>query len=154
VGPAAATAVDVTPTQRPGSLEDAVRDWPALLRVAGLRGPVRSLAEHCVVAAAAGSRLELVLSSEKADFNTEKLRERLRTGLGAHLGTEIRLSISTGEPEQATPARIHEDSESRRLEDARQALERDPTVLAVQAAFDAVLEPDSIEPAPKSGQHH
>jgi hypothetical protein len=30
---------------------------------------------------------------------------------------------------------------------AREALEQDPTIKAVQEAFDAVLEPDSIQPA-------
>ena len=34
----------------------------------------------------------------------------------------------------------------------REAIERDPNIQAVQAAFDAVLEPDSIQPAqPKNG---
>jgi hypothetical protein len=33
----------------------------------------------------------------------------------------------------------------------RQAIEQDPTLGAVQSAFDAVLEPDSIRPAQPKG---
>jgi DNA polymerase-3 subunit gamma/tau len=134
----------------PPSLVDAAGDWPALLQAAGIRGPARGLAEHCVVASVDGSRLELTLATDKADFNTEKLRERLRSALSAYVGSEIRLAIAVGTPEAATPAQIHEDSESRRMQATREAIEADPTVRAVQAAFDAVLEPDSIQPAGKS----
>ncbi len=133
-------------------LATAASDWPALLRAAGLRGPVKSLAEHCVVGGVDGSKLDLTLAEDKADFNTDRLRERLRTGLGAYLGSEIRLSITTGTPANNTPAQMREDGESQRLRAAREAIESDPTVRAVQDAFDAVLEPGSIQPAESNGK--
>ena len=135
------------------ALDDAVSDWDGLLRASGLKGPVVSLAEHCSVASVQGDRLELRLAAEKSDFNTDKLRERLRSGLSHYLGTEIRLTIQVGTPVQATPAEIQRDKASRQRDAARQAIEQDPTVRAVQAAFDAVLEPDSIEPVSKPAQN-
>ncbi len=127
-------------------LAELAADWPGLLRAAGIRGPARSLAEHCVVSRVDGDRLELMLASTKADFSTEQLRERLRSGLSRHLGSDVRLSVIVGDPAAATPAQIREAGESARMREAREAIERDPTVRKLQEAFDAVVEPDSIEP--------
>jgi hypothetical protein len=62
------------------------------------------------------------------------------------LGREIKLVITTGDPPRPTPAEKRRASESERMRATREALEKDPTIKAVQAAFDAVLEPDSIQP--------
>jgi DNA polymerase-3 subunit gamma/tau len=63
------------------------------------------------------------------------------------LGREIRLVITAGDPPRPTPAEKRRATESERMRAAREALEQDPTIKAVQEAFDAVLEPDSIQPA-------
>jgi DNA polymerase-3 subunit gamma/tau len=123
-----------------------VEDWPALVKAANLRGPVRSLAEHCELASSRPGRLELMLESDKADFNTEKLRARLQSALTEYLGSETKVRIEIGEHANATPAQLLKESESVRARQAREAIESDPTVRAVQAAFDAVLEPESIQP--------
>jgi DNA polymerase-3 subunit gamma/tau len=130
----------------------AASDWPALVRAASLRGPVRSLAEHCDVATATSSKLDLTLAADKSGFNTERLRERLEAALGKYVGSQVKVRITVGEPERATPAQIREESESARVREAREAIENDPTVRELQAAFDAVLEPESVQPARRGGQ--
>jgi DNA polymerase-3 subunit gamma/tau len=107
---------------------------------------MRNLADHCAVKSAEPHRLELVLTRDKTDFNTDHVRSRLQRALSEHLGREIRLVIAAGEPPRPTPAEARRASESERVRVAREALEKDPTIKAVQAAFDAVLEPDSIQP--------
>jgi len=49
-----------------------------------------------------------------------------------------------GQPPRPTPAEMRRSNESARMREAREAIETDPNVKAVQAAFDATLEPDSI----------
>jgi DNA polymerase-3 subunit gamma/tau len=121
-------------------------DWDALIHAAGITGAMRNLADHCAVKSAEPHRLELVLTRDKTDFNTDHVRSRLQRALSEHLGREIRLVIAAGEPPRPTPAEARRASESERVRVAREALEKDPTIKAVQAAFDAVLEPDSIQP--------
>jgi DNA polymerase-3 subunit gamma/tau len=121
--------------------------WGELVKSAGLRGAVGNLADHCEIAAVSGDRLELVLVRDKANFNTEQLRQRLEDALSRHLGRRIVLSITPGDPPRATPAENRRAGEDARMRHTREAIESDPNIQAVQAAFDAILEPDSIQPA-------
>jgi DNA polymerase-3 subunit gamma/tau len=128
-----------------------VADWPALVRAAGLRGAVRNLADHCDLASSVGDRIELVLLRDKSNFNTDQLRKRLEQALAAHLGHPLSLKISVGDPPRATPAQVRRANEDQKMRETREAIEQDPNIQAVQAAFDAVLEPDSIPPAQPKG---
>jgi len=123
-----------------------VDDWEALIQAAGITGAMRNLAEHCEIGRATANRIELVLAKDKTHFNTDNVRGRLEKVLGEYLGRELRLSITPGEPPRATPAEKRRANESERIRAAREALEQDPNIKAVQAAFDAVLEPNSIQP--------
>jgi len=146
---AAAPSQGPAPSARPAANRDdaAVEDWSQLLADAGIGGAMRSLADNCVLESATGNRLNLVIAKDKTNFNTDNVRGRLQKALAEHLGREIKLTIAVGEPPRPTPAEKRESSETERTRAAREAIERDPTVRAVQAAFDAVLEPDSIQPA-------
>ena len=132
--------------------QKAIPPWAELIRSAGLRGAVGNLADHCEIAAVNGDRIELVLLRDKANFNTEQLRQRLEENLSRHLGRRLSIAITPGEPPRSTPAENRRAGEDARMRHTREAIERDPNIQAVQAAFDAVLEPDSIQPAqPKNG---
>jgi DNA polymerase-3 subunit gamma/tau len=121
--------------------------WSELVRSAGLRGAVGNLADHCEIGAVNGDRVELVLLRDKANFNTEQLRQRLEETLSRHLGRRLSIAITPGEPPRTTPAENRRAGEDARMRHTREAIESDPNIRAVQAAFDAVLEPDSIQPA-------
>ena len=122
-------------------------DWHALLRAADVKGAARQLADHCELEAVRGDSWQLVLTADKAHLHTQQVRSRLEAALGEHLGRTVRLTINPGRPRGATPAELRAATESDRLREARSAIEQDPTVKAVQAAFDAVLDDDSIRPA-------
>ena len=124
-------------------------DWETLLNAANIRGAARQLAEHCTVKEQTGSRLALTLAEESAHLNTVQVKGRLEAALGEYLGHKLRLEIGTGSPSVATPAQIRQAGEDQRMRSAREAIEKDPNVQAVQAAFDAVLETDTIQPAEK-----
>jgi DNA polymerase III subunit gamma/tau len=142
--PAAGPARRAAPT---GGEPLEVGDWQALVQAAGVTGAMRNLADHCELQSAAGNRLELVIAKDKTNFNTDNVRGRLQKVLSEYLGRDVKIVITPGDPPRATPAERRRESESERLRAAREAIERDPNIKAVQAAFDAVLEPDSIQPA-------
>ena len=129
----------------PFSTHDKIQDWGLLLQASKVAGAARQLAEHCVLKTAGDRRLELVIAEEYAHLNTQKIRERLQSILTEHLGRDVAISITTGEPTGVTPAQSRRASEDQRMRTAREAIESDSTVQAMQVAFDAVLEADSIK---------
>ena len=77
-------------------------------------------------------------------MNTQQLRTRLENALREQYGRDVKLSVVVGQPSRATPAEVRRANESTRMREAREAIESDTSVKAIQAAFDATLEPDSI----------
>ncbi len=56
------------------------------------------------------------------------------------------LRVTVGEPAEPTPADLRAAREDERMREARAAIEQDPNVRALQDAFDAVVEADTIQP--------
>jgi DNA polymerase-3 subunit gamma/tau len=137
-------------TSNPARPIEAVRssdiDWPGLLKTLDLRGPARQLADHCDLQASAGSTWQLVLSPDKQHLNTQQLRSRVEAALRDHFGRELKLAVVAGIPARATPADLRKANENERMREAREALENDPNVQALQAQLDATLEADSVRP--------
>jgi DNA polymerase-3 subunit gamma/tau len=130
--------VRVPPTAAPGT------DWAAILQKLDLRGPTRQLADNCDLQSNEGGAWHLVLPPDKEHLNTQQLRARLESALKEQFGRELRLTIVAGKPVRATPAELRKANENERMREAREAIEGDPNVKAVQAAFEATLEADSI----------
>jgi DNA polymerase-3 subunit gamma/tau len=122
-------------------------DWPALLRSLDLRGPARQLADHCDLQSRSGGAWQLVLPADKQHLNTQQLRGRIESALREHFGKELRLAIVAGTPSRPTPADLRLASENERMRTAREAIENDPNVRALQEQLGATLEADSIRPA-------
>jgi DNA polymerase-3 subunit gamma/tau len=130
--------------QREFGASSAVPEWSAVLQSLDLRGPARQLADHCDLQSNAGGAWQLMLPPDKSHLNTQQLRGRLEGALKDQFGRDLRLTITTGAPARSTPAEIRRAGENERMREARETIERDPNVKAVQAAFDATLEADSI----------
>jgi DNA polymerase III subunit gamma/tau len=128
----------------PAAVRVAAVDWPALLQTLDLRGPARQLADHCALQSQAAGALQLVLPPDKEHLNTQQLRARLEGALKEHFGRELRLTIVSGTPARPTPAELRKVNENERMRAAREAIETDPNVRAVQTAFEATVEADSI----------
>jgi len=119
-------------------------DWASVLQTLDLRGPARQLADSCDLQSNANGAWQLVVPADKQHLNTQQLRARLEVALREQYGRDVRLTIVVGKPQRPTPAETRRANETARTREAREAIETDPNVKAVQAAFDATLEPDSI----------
>jgi len=152
--PSAAQGAASSPSLRPaeaaapkaesGRAPTASADWAAVLQALDLRGPARQLADNCDLQSSAGGAWQLVLPRDKEHLNTQQLRARIETALQEQYGRDLRLTITGGKPARPTPAEVRKSNENQRMREAREAIEGDPTVKSVQAAFDATLEADSI----------
>ena len=121
-------------------------DWPELLRSLDLRGPARQLADHCDLQSRAAGAWQLVLPADKQHLNTQQLRGRIESALKEHFRQELRVNIVAGTPSRPTPADIRLANENERMRAAREAIENDPNVRALQEQLGATLEADSIRP--------
>jgi DNA polymerase-3 subunit gamma/tau len=120
------------------------QDWASIMQALDLRGPVRQLADSCDLKSNAGGAWQLVVPPDKEHLNTQQLRTRLENALREQYGRDLKLTISVGTPSRPTPAEARRANESARVREAREVIETDPNIKALQAAFDATLEPDSI----------
>jgi DNA polymerase-3 subunit gamma/tau len=121
-------------------------DWSALLDALPLQGGARQLAAHCTLQSRDGAVVRLKLDKGHEHLLTSQLQERLRTALEGHFAERVDLRIEIGSPEAETPARRDARLADERLQGAREALERDPNVAALQNELGASFVPDSIEP--------
>src|SRR6185503_17095700 len=144
--PQSAVAADRPPetSLRPNGVAAPPADWAAVVQSLDLRGPARQLADSCDLKTNAGGAWQLVLPADKEHLNTQQLRTRLEGALREQYGRDVKLSIAVGQTSRATPAEERRANESTRMREAREAIENDANVKAIQAAFDATLEPDSI----------
>jgi DNA polymerase III subunit gamma/tau len=144
--PQPSTPADRPPesSARPNGAAAQPADWSAVVQSLDLRGPARQLADSCDLKSNAGGAWQLVMPADKEHLNTQQLRTRLETALREQYGRDVKLSVVVGQPSRATPAEVRRANESTRMREAREAIENDASVKAIQAAFDATLEPDSI----------
>jgi DNA polymerase-3 subunit gamma/tau len=119
-------------------------DWAEILQKLDLRGPARQLADSCDLQSNRGGSWQLVIPSDKEHLNTQQLRTRLESALREQFGRDLRLSIAVGQPSRPTPSEIRRANESARMREARETIEADSNVKALQEAFEATVEPDSI----------
>jgi DNA polymerase-3 subunit gamma/tau len=119
-------------------------EWVRVVQSLDLRGPARQLADSCDLKSNAGGVWQLVVPPDKEHLNTQQLRARLEAALREQHGRDVKLSIAVGQPSRPTPAEVRRSNETARAREAREAIEADPNVKAMQSAFDATLEADSI----------
>jgi DNA polymerase-3 subunit gamma/tau len=124
----------------------AASDWSALLDALALQGGARQLAAHCVLESHEGAVLRLRLDKAHEHLLTTQLQERLRSTLENHFAERVDLRIEIGSPQGETPAGRDARLADERRRGARESLERDPNVAALQNELGASFVPDSIEP--------
>ncbi|HET7307637.1 MAG TPA: DNA polymerase III subunit gamma/tau [Gammaproteobacteria bacterium] len=121
-------------------------NWAALVEALPLRGIPRELAVNCAFDKRDGDTIRLTLDATHQQLMTEQSRDRLQQALSRHYGRPIEVRISAGATAAPTPAQRREKQESERMAAARNAIETDPNVRALQEAFGAEIKPASIKP--------
>jgi DNA polymerase-3 subunit gamma/tau len=121
-------------------------NWRVVVEALGLQGAARQLASHMSFVSLQGEVLRLHLDARGVALRTRQQEERVGQALSRLAGRPLRLELEVSEEEADTPARERERERQQRLEQARLALESDPTVQALKDRFGAVIQPESIKP--------
>lgn len=124
----------------------ATGEWPQIVASLNLQGPVSQLAAHCALSGKEGNRIQLTLDSEGEPFRRPALEEKLTQALSVYFGESVKLEIALAADVLHTPARLQKIVADDRLQNARTAIDNDPTIRAMRDIFGATVQPDSVRP--------
>jgi DNA polymerase-3 subunit gamma/tau len=145
---AAAAAAVPSLESRPAApvVTGAAGEWLQIVATLNLQGPVSQLAAHCALSGKQGNRIQLTLDSDGEPFRRPALEEKLTQALSAYFGESVKLEIALAADVLDTPARLQKIAADDRLQNARVAIDNDPTVRAMRDIFGATVQPDSVRP--------
>ncbi len=147
-GPTALPAAAAAPPVKSASANDAsAMDWSGLLAQLNLDGPVSQLAAHCTWLGRQGNRIRLLLDADGELHRRPVREEKLAQALSTHFGEPVKVEFEVAHVVADTPARRKQAEADDRLQAARQSIEADPNVRAMQDIFGAVVQPESVKPA-------
>jgi DNA polymerase-3 subunit gamma/tau len=120
-------------------------DWAQLLPQLRLTGMAATLASHCVVKAFNNNVLSCALSPKHAPLYSEGIAQRIAEALSKHMRQEIKLMVKIEAQGQETPAQQQEKAQAVALDNAKSNLFEDATIKALESAFDAKLDENSVK---------
>ena len=131
---------------RPSQTLSSDASWSDMVAAMRLEGMIKQLASNCVLSLRSENRIELTLSAGFASLYNKKTEQRLQEALRTLLDKPVILEIEVGQVEADTPAVEEQRRADHRLDEARQSIENDANVRALQERFDARVIPESIRP--------
>ena len=125
-------------------------DWGVLLAQLNVQGMAKELAKHCTLESYADGRLTLNLSPQQKHLQTNKMaQDKLQAALTEYFAQPIRLVVSLGAANAATPAAVEQHEKQTRQQVAVEAITQDPFVREAQSQLGAQIIEDSIKPIPQ-----
>ena len=124
----------------------AQNDWAGIVAALNLRGIAQQLAANCALQKRDVDSIHLTLDAAHSQLHSKQQEERLQQALQDHFGTPLRLILQVGAPDNETPAQRAAREAAERQQAAQQAIEQDPSVRALQEAFNARIQPDTVRP--------
>jgi DNA polymerase-3 subunit gamma/tau len=124
----------------------AQNDWAGIVAALNLRGIAQQLAANCALQKRDVNAIHLTLDAAHSQLHSKQQEERLQQALQEHFGTPLRLVLQVGAPDNETPAQRAAREAAERQQAAQQAIEQDPSVRALQDAFNARIQPESVRP--------
>ncbi len=154
VVPAVSPPVKIAPVNAPlessppisTPMDEAMPDWVALTGRLKVQGMAQQLAKHCVLDSFSNDQLVLRLAEENKHLQTRMATDNLQAALKDHFGRPIRLTIVLGKVSSATPAKIEQQNQQERQDQANGSIAEDDFVKDAQAELGASLVPGSIKP--------
>jgi len=130
---------------RPAPAENS--DWSAIVGALSLKGMAREMSLNCVFHGIDGDVVKLSLDPAHAHLLGKSRVQQLETALCDYYRRTVQVTIDKEEPlESETPAgkKIREQDE--RQQRAEQSIAEDDNIRAMQDAFGATVNQDSIRP--------
>jgi DNA polymerase-3 subunit gamma/tau len=122
-------------------------DWGVLLAQLNVQGMARELAKNCTLESFTEGRLTLNLAPPQKHLQTNKMAlDKLQLALTGYFARPIRLVVTLGAANAATPAAVEQHEKQTRQQVASDAIQHDPFVREAQAQLGARIIENSITP--------
>ena len=151
VKPQAAQSVQNAQSEQSGKSDYAApanlaSDWPALIKAAGLGGPMGQLVQNSVLLGIENGLVRLALKSEFEHLITPLFVDQMQAKLSTALGQSVKVKFEKAAGLSETPAEIAGRERAGRQSAAERALDSDPKVQGLLRDFDARIIPASVKP--------
>ena len=143
-GPAAAS-------ERRPDRTDPQMPWPEFVSTLSLSGPARELARHLELKERGADRWRFVIPAALEHLAQGRPLERLEQAMAAALGATTRLDIRASEQPVQSLASEQESALNQRQQQARDAIDDDPTVRSLREQLGAEVVADSVRPLELDG---
>jgi DNA polymerase-3 subunit gamma/tau len=122
-------------------------DWSVLLAQLNVQGMAKELAKNCTLESFVDGRLTLNLAPQHKHLQTNKMAlDKLQAALTEYFAQPVRLAVTLGTANAATPAAVEQHEKQTRQQVATEAITQDPFVREAQAQLGAQVIEDSIKP--------
>ncbi|MDQ3267298.1 MAG: DNA polymerase III subunit gamma/tau [Pseudomonadota bacterium] len=138
--------LQTSPPVNPVATTAVALDWSTLLAQLNVQGMARELAKHCTLESFVEGRLTLVLAPQHKHLLTNKMaQEKLQAALADYFVQPVRLSVTLGVNNVATPAAAEQQVKQTRQHQAVDAIMQDPFVREAQAQLGAQILEETIK---------
>ncbi len=138
----ASTSVAAQAVSKPGNASD----WHQIVEGLNLSGILQQLAAHCAMSRQEGDAIYLCLNETGAPMLNPEREKQMQEALSHYFGRPINLHIEVRAPETETPAQRQQRLQAERQQEAVMSIENDENVRSLIDAFDATVNPQSIQP--------
>jgi len=121
-------------------------EWENIVAALNLTGITQQLAIHCTIGKRDGESFQLKMAPTHKHLLSKSREDALAAAIGQHLDLTINLSITVEDEPGVTPANLQQTRDDIRLDQARTSIEDDSAVQALKEAFDAQVNPETVQP--------
>jgi DNA polymerase-3 subunit gamma/tau len=127
--------------------EDEQKDeWENIVAALNLSGMTQQLAIHCTIGKRDEESFQLNMAPAHKHLLGKNREDALAAALSQHLDLTVNLTISVEKQPGTTPADLQQTRDDIRLDQARTTIEDDSAVQAFKDAFDAQVNPETVQP--------
>jgi len=119
-------------------------NWQSIIDEMALAGLVKELAGHTVLKKHTDNAVFLSLSPNKEHLLNQSQKDRLEQAIKTRFGDHMKLVIKLENISDETPAQVQERIKDNEQEKARESIQNDPNVQAMQEIFGATIDETSI----------
>ncbi len=121
-------------------------DWHQIVEGLKLSGILQQLAAHCAMSQHDADSICLCLDEAGAPMLNPEREKQMQEALSNYFGRPVNLRIEISSYEGETPAQRQQRLQQERQQEAETAIENDENVRSLIDAFDATVNPQSIQP--------
>ena len=122
------------------------QQWHKVVTGLQLTGVMQQLAAHCIMQELTDDAIHLALATTSEPLFNKEREASLRDALQSYFGRSLKLQIEIKDAEGETPAARDTRLQAERQAEAEAAIQNDPNVQSIVDAFDAQVQPNSVQP--------